>query len=468
VSALLDLVVRACTVVNEDGRGVNDVGIRGRQVVQVGGQMRGARELDGGGLYALPGGVDPHVHLTCGPESAFAPGEARWADDFTSGSEAALAGGITTVGNMTLGGPGETLADAVNRDAEQARRQAIADVLLHPVLETPSPASQSDAERLVAAGHSSLKIFMCGDGFDRNLAGFIAAMKAAAIAGGIVLFHCEDEAVIRCCTLSVLARGAGHDLRHFPATRPVLSESLAVQRAVALCELTGAPTYIVHLSSARALAICAEARGRGLPLYVETRPLYLHLTAERYADERAPLFVAQPPLREDEDREALWQGLATGTIDTIASDHAPWTENDKRHPQHRLDRLRPGVADLETMLPMLMSEGVHRRGLPLERVVALSSSNAARLFGLYPRKGVIAPGADADIVLWDLDETRTVDGRRMRSRAGYSPYDGTPVRGWPRLTIRGGEVVYADGAIRGAPGSGQVLTRGPTQGLRSG
>ena len=187
-------------------------------------------------------------------------------------------------------------------------------------------------------------------------------------------------------------------LGDYAASRPGAAETAATQQAASLCESTGAPIYIVHLSSARALAICRAARAAArLPLFVETRPMYLHLTSEKMRGPDAPLYVGQPPLREETDRAALWQGMHDAAIDVLATDHAPWTRAQKLDPALTISRLRPGVSDLQFMLPMYFSEGVQGRRLPLPRFVAQTSTNAARIFGLYPRKGVIQAGADADI-----------------------------------------------------------------------
>ena len=459
----LDLVIRGATVVSDSGRAVVDIGVAAGKVAQLGGSLRGAREIDAKGLFALPGAVDPHVHLTDGPDAPN-EGEASFADDFVSGSATALAGGVTTVGNMTFGGPRETMPEAIAREAAWAGRDATVDVFLHPVWPGPQSQTERDILTLCEQGYSSLKIFTCTPEFDRHGTDVVRALTAARTGGAITLFHCEDAALIDCCTQGLL-RGGHSAFVHYPRARPVLAEVIAVQRAIALCEHTGAPIYIVHLSSARALDACREARARGLPVYVETRPLFLHLTEDRFVREDAALFVGQPPLRAVEDREALWAGLADGSIDTVGSDHAPWRVADKLNPAHTLDKLRPGAPDLETMLPMLISEGVLRRGLTLERVVALTAANPARLFGLYPRKGTLEVGADADIVLWDLTETRTVEASRLHSRADYSPYEATRVTGWPVLTIRRGEVVFEGGRLLAVPGSGRVLARNATRAL---
>jgi dihydropyrimidinase len=234
----------------------------------------------------------------------------------------------------------------------------------------------------------------------------------------------------------------------------------AIDQAVALARGTGAPVYVVHLSSAAALDRCEQARAAGLPVYVETRPLYLHLTRERFDEPEAAKYVGAPPLRDQSDRDALWRGLAAGGVDTVCSDHAPWTLAAKLDPALDVVTARQGVADLETLMPMLFSEGVAAGRISLDRFVELTAASAARLFGLYPRKGAVAVGSDADLGLWDPQQRRVIDGSRMQSRAGYSVYDGWSVQGWPRFVLRRGQVVLADGTAAAQPGQGQWLRRG--------
>jgi dihydropyrimidinase len=453
----LDLVIHGATIVTAEQRRVADVGIRGETIAEIGSALRGRREIDASGLYLFPGGVDPHVHLSC--VDLPMGGDASWTDDFQVGSRAAFAGGITTVGNMTFVDPTETLARGVARETELVAAQAIADVFVHLVLSHPGPSALDQLAELFGTGQPSLKMFMSAPTFDANLATYFRAMEAVGKAGGIALIHCEDAGCIGCST-NLLTRMGASTIRHYAASRPPASELRAVQRAIALCELTGCPTYIVHLSTEAALGACSEARARGLPLFVETRPMYLHLTQAAYETELAGLFVGQPPLRSATDCEALWAGLFDGRIDTLGSDHAPWRRATKLAPSHDINTPRPGVADLETMLPMLFSEGVLKRGLALERFVALTSENPARLFGLYPRKGTIQVGSDADLVVWDPKRVRKVEGAKMHSQAGYSVYDGTVVTGWPRWTIRRGEVVLSDdGGCHGRVGSGRLVGR---------
>jgi dihydropyrimidinase len=456
-----DLVIRGGTVVTVDGRNHVDIGIQGATIAQLGGPMRGRREIDAADRLILPGGVDPHVHLTCADATE---GEPTWADDFESGSAAALAGGITSLGNMSFVLPSESIANRLKVEGDEARRKAIADVFLHPGLLSPTAGILDEIPGLPAQGVTSLKFFMHFPSFDGFAGQFLMAMRSAGQAGSITLVHCEDLATIECCSALICA-SAQHTIRDFPDTRPIVAEVTATQRAIAMCEVSGAPTYIVHLSSARALAACTEARARGLPVYVETRPLYLHLTRACYDREDGPLFVAQPPLREELDREALWQGLADGSIDTIGSDHAPWTRELKMDSQLDLMNMRPGVSDLETMLPLLFSEGVLKGRLTLERFVAVTATNAAKLFGLYPRKGTIAVGSDADLVIWEAHAPRFVGANGTISRAGHTVYEDNVVRSSPKTTIRRGEIVFDDGKVLGRAGSGQILDRGPTQKL---
>jgi dihydropyrimidinase len=457
-----DLVVRNGVVVTAEGRRRMDVGIAGGRIVELGDiepNVAAARELDAGGRFVLPGGVDPHVHLNVERLDLRDP---DWVDDYGSGSEAALAGGVTSLGNMSFVLPWESVADRVASESALVRRDAIADVFFHPVILSPSPEIIAEIPRAVRRGQPSMKIFMCMASFEAFASRFTEVMRATGGAGGITLLHCEDLATIECCAHELAAR---HEtgLSHYAESRPVESETLATERAIALCRATGAPTYIVHLSSARALAACTAARAEGLPLYVETRPLYLHLTAERYKDADGALYVAQPPLRERDDQEALWRGLADGAIDTLASDHAPWTRDLKLDPRLNVSRARPGVAELDTMLPLLYTEGVASGRLSLERFVAVTATNAARLFGLYPRKGTIAVGSDADLVIWETEERRTIRDADLFTRAGHTVYAGRELRGWPRTTIRRGEVVFDRGKIVGAAGSGMPLAREGTQ-----
>jgi dihydropyrimidinase len=448
-----ELLIRRGRVVNADGERDADVRIVGETIAEVGPNLRpsaNTRIIEAAGRLVLPGGIDPHTHL-----------HPSFADDLTSGSMAALAGGITTVGTFANATAKETLLDAVERMAGRVRSEAIADVILHASAWPPSPDTAAAMTALAAIGQPSFKVFLTRQDAGARVADLITQLEHARAAGVVTLMHCEDGALLAAAVRRLESEGRT-SLGDYAASRPVVAETAATQQAASLCESTGAPIYIVHLSSARALAICRASRAAArLPLFVETRPMYLHLTSEKMRGPDAPLYVGQPPLREAADRAALWQGMQDGAIDVLATDHAPWTRAQKLDPALTISRLRPGVSDLQFMLPMFFSEGVQARGLPLPRFVAQTSTNAARIFGLYPRKGVIQPGADADIAIWDPTRSDVVRAEADHSKADYSVYEGWKVKGWPMTTIRRGEIVVDGGKMIGSAGSGHLIGRQP-------
>jgi dihydropyrimidinase len=452
-----DLVVRGGTVVTPASNGLMDVGIADGCIVQLGGEMSGREEIDAGGLLVLPGGIDMHVHLT---PVEVDEGGVVWADDFVSGSRAAAMGGITTVGNITFPRPREALRDLLNRVATEAERASIVDFVLHPVVLDPSPAVREEIPILAAEGHTSIKIFMIVGEFDARSLDYLRTLDLAGQNRMLTLIHCEDACIISHLTQKLMAAGRG-DLSHYAASRPVVSEAAAVTRAAAFAEATGAPIYIVHLSSRDALEAAERARHGNAPVYVETRPIYLHFTEEVFAGPEGQLFIGNPPLRTARDVDALWAGLNAGMVQTCCTDHAPWTREQKLDPDLTIENPPPGLAELETLMPILFSHGVRTGRITLQRFVEITASNAAKLFGLFPRKGTIAVGSDADLVLWDPERRESVYGGGGESRAGYSVYDGWEVTGWPVHTLSRGEFIVRDRRIVETGARGRWLRQGP-------
>lgn len=455
----VDLAVRGGTVVTASSSYPADLGIRDGRIVQIGGDFSADQEIDANGMLVMPGGIDMHVHLTV---AELPEGELRWVDDFESGTRAAAAGGITTVGNMTFPRPGESLIGLVQRTIEEAEQTALVDFALHPVLLDPSPAVLEEFPELAQRGQTSIKIFMVASTFDDRASEYLKAIRLAGQLGMLPLVHCEDGCIVSHLTERLIAAGSSGP-EAYPESRPVFSEEAAVARVIGFAEAAETPVYVVHLSSAAALEACHRARARGVPIYVETRPLYLYLTEERLLEPDGAKYIGQPPLREEADVRALWNGLWGGDIQTFCTDHAPWMLQEKLDPNHNVETFPPGVADLDTLLPMLFSEGVKKGRISLHRFVEVTSTNAARLFGLFPRKGTIAVGSDADIVVWDPNEMRVVDSQQTQTNSDFSPYEGWEVAGWPVATISRGEVVYRDGAIVGSAGHGRFVERGPSQ-----
>lgn len=450
---IADLVIRGGTVVNADGRRDADLVIDGervRELIPRHAAYPARRELDATGCLVLPGAVDAHVHLD-GPATREVPG---FVDDFLTGTRAAVHGGVTTVGQMSFS-DGPTLSEAYERDRERAAAQAIVDYVLHPGIYHLNSQAVAEIPGLAARGAGTLKLVSLALD-DGSAPQFGDALATAAQTGLLPMVHCEDGAIIEHAT-HVLERDGRTGLEHYPDSRPVLSESAAVERTIALAEAAGAPVYVVHLSSARALEAVQTARARGLDVMAETRPMYLALTRRRHDEPGGARFIGMPPLREPADVDALWAGLADGSIDTVATDHAPWMLDDKVTPELTVESSRKGVAELDTFLPLLYDLGVRAGRISLERLVAVTAANPARLLGLHPRKGHLAPGADADVVVLDPSMTRTVRATDLESASDYSIYEGWSFTGWPRFVLSRGEALLEHRRISAQPGRGRYL-----------
>jgi dihydropyrimidinase len=459
---MIDLVIKGGTVVTSGSVAMCDIGIHDGRIVHLGHELSGRRAIDAGGKYVFPGGVDVHVHFTSMLEPG--PGVELRPEDFFTGSEAAIAGGITTIGNMTFQRKGESLHAALTRELAVAERDAAVDYILHPVVMDPSEQTISEIPLLASKGHTSIKIFLLFEHFDRQVDSYVRVMQAAARSGVLTMLHCEEGALIRCICRELLAQGLGGP-RYYPASRPVFTESASVERAIGFSRATGAPIYVVHLSSRAALDACRRARAEGIRVYVETRPIYLYLTREAFEQPDGAKYVGNPPLREEVDVRAIWHGLWSGDVQCLCSDHAPWTLAQKLDPSLDITTFRPGMADLETLMPMLYSEGVRSDRISLSRFVEVTATNTAKLFGLYPQKGTIAVGSDADLVIWDPNLRRTIDGATMRSGAGHTVYDGREVHGGPEYTISRGEIVFDRGRVTARRGRGRWVRRDRTMSL---
>ncbi|NKB32801.1 MAG: amidohydrolase family protein [Pseudomonadales bacterium] len=444
-----DILVQGGTVVTSEASYAADVLVEDGVIIAIGQDLdaaQGVRLIDASGLLVLPGGVDPHVHLG-----------GNWVDDYHTGSMAALAGGITTISNFPFATPGSVLTDLIEREANLIQQQAIADVILHTTI--TDPATQTEQlEALAATGQPSIKIFMNFDFFDPNAADFLQAVEVAGDAGILTLIHAEDASILSHQAGELEAVGQT-SVQYLADARPPLAEETAMKRAVAMAEQSGSPMYAVHVSSERGLKVAQAARDNGLPFFIETRPIYLHLTSERFDSPEAGVYVGQPPLREQSDQDALWEGLANGTIQVVGTDHVAYSREDKLDPSQTITNHRAGMNHLQMLRPLLYSDGVLKGRITVEQMVAVTATNPAKLFGLFPRKGTIAVGSDADLVIWDPDETRTVRDEDMFSATGFSIYSGWEVTGWPLTTIRRGELVFENGEILGAAGSGQLLER---------
>ena len=448
------LVIRGGTVVTATDQFPADVAITGGRIAAIGSSLdRGAEEIDGTGLLVLPGGVDVHTHLDV------RVGGMTSVDDFESGTGAAACGGVTTICDYAWQQPGQTIADTIETWKTKARGRAHIDYGFHVVLSEATPKRLAEIPDAVAAGYPSFKVFMISE-FGLGDAGFLRLLEAAAAAGAIVNVHAENGEMLNHAAARLFRQGK-RDPRYFAESRPPAAETEATRRAIAYAEFVDAEIYIVHLSCRGALEAVQEARARGRRVWAETRPIYLALTEERYraGGVEAAKIVGAPPLRTAADQAALWDGLRRGDLQTIGSDNTSWSPSQKAAGLDDFTRVPYGVPGLETEMRVIYSEGVSGGRISINTFVAAFSTNPARIFGLYPRKGTIAVGSDADLVLFDPKRVEIVDERRLHSRAGYDPFNGFKVVGVPVLTLSRGEIIAQEGQLLSQPGRGEHLLR---------
>jgi dihydropyrimidinase len=453
-----EILIRNGLIVTETGRLQADLRIRGEDIVEIGRGLTpgsGARAIDATGKLVLPGGIDTHVHLT----PTRTPTTLIGADDFESASRAALAGGITTIGAFINQNPDIPVARTLTEAAEAASRTTIADAILHLTIGDPTKLVPADLTMLRERGVTP-KIFMRGMGFEQRLSANLALIGAAGRAGLLTQLHAEDAAILAGAMDRLVAEGRTALVgQNFADSHPVEAEEVATQRAVGFAEFTGAPIYLVHMSSERAVRVADAARARGLPVFTEVRFIYLHLTRDKFNGPDGPTFTGAPPLRNQTDRDYLWAALARGSLDVVNTDHVGYTRAEKMDPGNSVQRPREGSNFLQDQMPLLYSEGVRKGRISLERMVAVTATNPAKLFGLYPRKGVIAVGANADVVIWDPELSRTRRDEDILSNGRFSIFAGWEITGWPVTTIRRGHVVFENGKIVATPGSGRLAPR---------
>ena len=458
-----ELIVRNGLIVTAAGRIFGDVRIRGEQIAEIGTNLAagaGAREIDARGMILMPGAVDTHTHLNAEPPNP--PRPLGNTDDYVSGSSAAFAGGATTLSNFLPMLENEDANAYAARVKGAIHKTGMADFYIHVNMgNDPAKFNTALYSALAAKGFVSTgEDFLARVSFDQNAVAWFKSFRDAGHAGVLSMLHAEDASIMAEAQERLMAEGKG-SIHNFSQSAPVIAEVIAVQRAVAIAEATGTPIYILHTSSGRALQVAEEAMRRGLPVFVETRPMYLHLTAEVYQRPDAGLYLGGPPLRDKWDQDKLWEGIARGTVHTIGTDHSGYSKASKLDPTQTLVNKRMGLANLQEYLPMMFSEGVVKERITLEQFVAVTSTNAAKLFGLYPRKGTIQVGSDADIVIWDPNLKKKIRDEDMFSNAKYSTYAGWDVTGWPKITIRRGEVVFDGGKILAKPGSGKFIPGAP-------
>jgi dihydropyrimidinase len=415
------------------------------------------RVIDAGGKLVLPGGVDPHTHM----EMPLAGTETI--DTFSSGTAAAAKGGTTTIVDFPVQKHGQSLLEAL--DAWQAKLDAhkpVVDVGFHMIISDLAGGKLQDVPTLVKEGVTSFKLFMAYKGSlmvdDETV---FEALSAAGEQGMLTMMHAENGGVIDVLVRRALSEGKTGP-RYHEVTRPALAEAEAVHSAVAIAEMADAPVYIVHLSAERSLQHIAEARRRGQNVYAETCPQYLFLDDSVYGAPgfEAAKYVFTPPARSRQNQDALWRGLAFDDLSVISTDHCPFCfKGQKDMGAADFTKIPNGGPGVEFRLQLVYDGGVRTGRITLNRMVELLSAKPAKLFGLFPRKGTIAVGSDADIVVFDPDRTTTLSIENQLSQVDYCMFEGREVQGAPEVVLSRGTVVYDGGKVTGEAGHGRFIKR---------
>src|SRR5499427_6725828 len=454
-----DLVIRGGTVVTAADTTVCDIGVKDGVIATLGSSLgAGAREIDASGKLVLPGGIDSHCHI----EQRSSAGVVC-ADDFYSATVAAAFGGTTTVIPFAAQHRGQSLRRVVEEYHEAARPKAVIDYAFHLIISDPTEqVLGQELPALIRDGYTSFKVYMTYDLLQLNDGQMLDILALARREGAFVMVHAENHEMIKWLTSRLLDRGLGAP-RYHAVSHARLAEGEATNRAVALSQLLDVPILIVHVSAAEAIDVIRNAQTRGLRIYGETCPQYLFLTADDIAKPgvEGAKFCCSPPPRDHAAQEAVWTGLRNGTFQVFSSDHAPYRFDASgklpKGDRTTFPEIANGVPGIELRLPLLFSEGVRQGRLDLNAFVAVTATNHAKLYGLYPRKGTIAVGSDADIAVWDPEREIEITAGMLHDNTGYTPYEGRRLRGWPVTVLSRGRIIVEDGTFTAARGSGAFL-----------
>ncbi|PLC01445.1 dihydropyrimidinase [Variovorax sp. RO1] len=459
----LDLVVRNARVATASDTFDSDIGIRDGRIVQLGlGLPPGRQEIDAAGRYVTPGGVDAHCHLDQPMEPPV-----RMADDFDTGTRAAACGGTTTVIPFAAQQKGQSLRAAVQDYHQRAEGRAHVDHAFHLIVSDPTEeVLKHELPQLIAEGYTSFKIYMTYDDLKLDDGQILDVLSVAREQGAMAMIHAENADCIEWLTKRLEANGRTAPRFH-AHSRPMLVEREATHRAIALSELVDVPIMIVHVSGREAVEQIRWARAHGLSVFAETCPQYLFLTAEDLGIDdsyQGARCVCSPPPRNRENQQVIWNGLSDGLFTIFSSDHAPFRydapEGKKPGGEEVAFRHIPnGIPGIETRLPLLFSHGVLDGRITINKFVELTSTNPAKAYGLHPRKGTIAVGADADLVVWGTTP-RAIRNADLHHDVDYTPYEGVEVKAWPALTLARGEVVWDGERFHPRAGRGEFLRRG--------
>ena len=454
-----DTIITNGRVVTASDTYASDVAIGNGKILAIGQSLppeSASRIIDAAGKYVMPGGIDVHTHL----DMPF--GGTTSSDDFETGTRAAAFGGTTTLIDFAIQYKGQTLRTAFDTWMQKASAKAVCDYAFHCIITELADAQLDEMNALVREGVTSFKLFMAYPGvFMLDDGSIFKALRTTAKNGGLVCMHAENGNAIDVMVQQALAEGKKAPKYH-ALTRPTTAEAEATSRAIALAEMAGAPVYIVHLSCNDALEKVREARDRGLPVYAETCPQYLYLSIDNFdvPDFEGAKYVFTPPLREKWHQEKLWNGLKSDHLQVVSTDHCPFCfKEQKELGRNDFTKIPNGGPGVEHRMSLIYSGGVAAGRFSVNRFVELVSTTPAKLFGLYPRKGTIAVGSDADLVIFDPNRKHTISAKTHHMRVDYSMFEGIQVMGMPVTVLSRGRVVVESDKFLGRAGTGEFVKR---------
>ena len=455
----MTLLITGGTIVTATDQYRGDIFIEGEKIAVIGTSltMPADRTIDATGKYVFPGGIDVHTHL----DMPF--GGTTSADDFESGTVAAAHGGTTTIVDFAIQYKGQTLHHAWDTWMKKAEGKAAIDYGFHMIVTELTDQVELEMDALVRQGVTSFKLFMAYPGvFMLDDASIFKALLRTGKNGGTICMHAENGGVIDVLVKQALAEGKTAPKYH-ALTRPARAEAEATHRAIALAEIADVPIYIVHLSAAEALEMVTEARDRGLPAFAETCPQYLFLSYDNYEEPgfEGSKYVMSPPLRAKATQDKLWRGLAFNDLQAIATDHCPFCMKEKHLGDGDFSKIPNGAPGVETRLSLVYDGGVRKGKISMNRFVELTSTSPAKIFGMFPKKGTIAPGSDADIVIFDPNKSTTLSAKTHHMNVDYNPYEGRQVTGVTETVLSRGRVIIDGGKFTGKAGAGSFLKRDP-------
>ncbi len=450
------ILIKSGRLLTEKGEQAADLLIEGEKISAIGSSVsvKGkVKEIDAGGRLVFPGIIDPHVHFELEAYNSFS------SDDFLSGSRAAAAGGVTTFIDFAIPSEGQDMASRIREKCASAAKKSIVDFSFHSQITSWGPETPGDMKAAVKEGTASFKIFMpATEGWGLDDYGIYRALQTSAGLQSIIMVHAENGAVSDALAGELVKQGKT-DISNFPDARPDIVEREAVSRACVLSDEAGAAVYICHLSGGKSASDLRKLRKEGRDILVETTPPYLILNSEKYKGPDACLYACSPPLRSEQDNYQLWRAVIENSVDTIGTDHCPFKREQKLSGGGSFGNTPMGLGGIENTLELMYTEGVVKRGLSPLHIMRLTSFNSAKIFGLYPEKGTLKEGSDADIVIFNPGKVRTIRARKMFSNCDWSPYEGFSAAGCVETTISRGEVVYSKSGIRAEKGRGIFLKR---------